>query len=621
MIPGAVIPGAVIPGAVIPGALPRRAAKPKWELSDHWPTVIILGGGALLAMAMCCGIGSWLLMPPAAKKAGPPPAALNKAAPDTPISRTAQAGPRSWVPAHYLKAADKGAWKVTAEPIEVPTDLVSAVFIPDQARATVAFSGPASARAGVLQTVANPETSRYALAWTVYDLRQPLPIAKVTTYPEWPTGPSAPLPLAVMSQSGKEIAVAEPYPGEVRVWSDDGKEMCTIMPPEGTWAGNLRRVRFAGSSRLVIDGGEALVAFELPSGKELFRLPAAADKVAVVSRGGNWLAQVTPKAVHWFNAADGSPAGTIDFGEHWKLWIAGEVGMRTPGFALHPNGRSLAILASNAEQDLLVAHWDLARGEPIEQFIVPVAHHGYQIGLDAVWCGERKLLFNTGQVIDLDLKTWTCRYNVSNVGDSPEYRRWGLASLNAEQTAAAAKKLNIPPPAHGGAVVARTIPDERIAERLAAARQGALFHPGYRFAVEADQTVPPEVRQTVLGALADALATAGCDVDPKAPAKARIVEAATKRVPNMTFDGRKFHHVDVKVEFIGADGRAVLLHQFHGAQGAGRVDDAWVALAAELKAKLELPRLVLKDRAGKDLEPRSELLEPAIDGLFAPGEL
>ncbi len=169
--------------------------------------------------------------------------------------------------------------------------------------------------------------------------------------------------------------------------------------------------------------------------------------------------------------------------------------------------------------------------------------------------------------------------------------------------------------------MAGTIPDERIAKRLAAARAGALFHPGLRFAVDADESVPAEYRQTILAALADALAAGGCVVDPAAKNRARVVEAECDRTPNLTFDGRKFYRASARIKFLDASGRELLPYTGFDAQAAGRIADAWVALAEEFKAKIQLPRLVLKDTAGKDLEPWGETLEPGVDGVFAPGEV
>lgn len=602
----------------IPGEQPRRAAARSRDLSDYLPMIGVLGVSALLIFAMSCGLGLWFLLPPAPKKAGPPPAPLVKAAPDTPISREPLAGPLSWVPAHAIAAADKNAWKVTAEPTQPPAGLLSAFPLVHSARARVVFADAASARAGALQTADNPETSRWGLYLTIYDLRQTQPVAGFLTLPEWSTGPSSKLPLAGMSQSGKQVAVQrERLPAQVQVWSDDGKSVCTIDPPDM----QIRRLLFAGDSRLLVDGRAELIAYELPSGRELYRLPAAEDTGWVISRGGKWMANVTPESIVWHSTADGSPAGSIDLGEHWKLPIRGDVKLSTPGFALHPDGRSLAILAWNQEQDLLVAHWDLEKGAPIEQFVVPVAHHGYKISFNVVWCGPRRMLINSGQVIDLDLKTWICSYDLSTVTDSPDGRRWGFTSLKQEQLAALAQKLKVPHPSSELALVAGTIPDERIAKRLAEAQKGVFFHPGFRLAVEADESVPTEIRQTLLTGLADALAAGGYVVDPAAPARARIVEAEADRVPNLTFDGRKFYRASAKITFLDASGREMLPYRYPEAQAAGRVDDAWVALAEEIKAKVQLPRLVLKDAAGADLEPRAELLSPGVDGTFAPGEV
>ena len=69
---------------------------------------------------------------------------------------------------------------------------------------------------------------------------------------------------------------------------------------------------------------------------------------------------------------------------------------------------------------------------------------------------------NSGHVIDLDLKTWICTYDVSTVTDSPDGRRWGFASLKQEQVAA-----------HGGALLidsART-QGTRLVVRLPLQRQ------------------------------------------------------------------------------------------------------------------------------------------------------
>jgi hypothetical protein len=602
---------------------PAPATRPAFELSDHLPMIGILGGTGLLVVTMCCGFGLWFAFPPAKKQAAAPPKELVQDAPHTPISRKATTGPRSWIPTHPLPPANPATWKVTAEPTGAPPKgLLSCFPLVHDSSAAICFSSPAAARAGIVQTARNAELNRDDLIWTIYDLRQPLPIASVTTFTDWQLGGRSKLAMAGMSPSGKQIAIArDVVPCDVQVWSDDGKPVCTIPAKDREWYARYRRVLFAGESRLLLDTQGELIVVELPSGKELFRKKAAEDSFPVVSHGGQWLAQVTPQNVAWFSAADGSPAGSIDIVPQWKLRIEGELGRRDPAFALHPDGRSFALLATGENQDILVAQYDLATGAPIRQVVLPYDHLDPAFWTFGVWCGERKLLFTSGQVVDLDLKTWTCNFSSGYaIPGAPDTRVWQLAQLTAEQNAALAQKLQIPQPATEYALAAGTIPGEIIEQRQAAARQGTLLHPGLRFAVVADDSVPAEYQQTLLTALADTLAAAGFDVDPAAPLKARLTKATYTRVPNLTFDGRKFHHVSVEVEFFDGD-RKLPLWASADADGQGQIANAWVELAKQFPERVKLPRMVQKDMQDQDLVPWNDSLNKGIDGLFAPGEV
>jgi hypothetical protein len=582
----------------------------------------ILGGSALLIVTMCCGLGLWFAFPPE-KKPAAAAVPLNDAPPDTPITRAPQAGPLSWVPQHPLAAADNAAWKVTAEPTAPPPGLLSVVPLVHRSRAGIHFSAPSTARVGLLQPVLDPATSRDNLIWTIYDLRQPLPVASVKTFVDWQTNYNTDLPRAAMSQSGKLIVVAQAVNQRlIRVWSDDGQEICTIPSVNVDSAIENRRLLFAGDSRLAIDTGGQLIVYELPAGKELFRKPAPKDTYPLVSVGGKWLIQVTPKAVYFLSTDDGSEAGKIELGEHWKIRVEGELGLLSSGFALHPNGRSAAIIASNDQQDLLVAHFDLATGAFIEQVRLPWDQQSGSFWTFASWCGERKLLFTSGQVFDLDLKTYTSKYGASGLFDTPDGRFWRLVGFNDAQLAAVAQKLGIEKPPTERALAAVTLPDERVTKRLNEAQQTILLHPGMAIALSADESVPPEYRQTVLGGLADGLAELGFKIDPAAKIRAKITQANAERTPNLAMDGRKLHTAQALVQFFDVQGKLITYAVGYScsAQAVGPIDAAWLALGDELK-KIKLPRMYRALPDGRNAEDFSEDLTIGIDGHFGPGEV
>lgn len=620
--------------ARVPGGQPRpdSSSSSRFEISDHLPMIGILAGSALLIVTMCCGIGVWLIVPD-----GPQQAAddlpLVRAAPDTPISREPQPGYRSWVPEHPLAAADKGTWKVQAEPNDPPPGLLTVFPLPYDTGPGVVFSSGSAARAGVLQPVRSTENERnFDLVWSVFDLRQVSPVASVKTFPQWPVGASANLPRATMSQSGKLVAVFdEMSPFAAHVWSDDGSKVCSINPEETEGAKadpgpQNRKFLFLGDSLLAIDTRKQLIVYQLPSGKEVWRRPAPLDTHPLATCGGKWLAQASPKSLQFFAATDGSPAGTIELGDHWKLRIEGPPLGGNACLALHPSGRSIALLAFREKniQDVMIAHFDLATGAPLDQVVIPneTASAAGSFWTYANWRGDRMLQFTSGQVVDLNLRTFTCRYEAYGLSDSPDFRHWKIASFTDQQAAAVAQKLNLAKLPSSYALVAMKMPDERVTGPLEQARDNLLLHPGFRFTVESDESVPEEYRQTLLNGLADGLAIQGFGVDPRAQFRVIVCKAAVGRTPNLAFDGRKFFRAEATLEIADRAGNRVDgLTGSASAQADGKEAAAWVALAEELKTKFLLPRIYRGMPGGGNTDTFLPPLKPGIEGFFTPEEL
>ncbi len=273
---------------------------------------------------------------------------------------------------------------------------------------------------------------------------------------------------------------------------------------------------------------------------------------------------------------------------------------------------------------MLIAHFDLATGAPIEQVVIPneTASAAGGFWTYASWRGDRMLQFTSGQVVDLNLRTYTCKYEVYGLPDSPDGRLWKVASFTDEQLAIVTQKLNVPKPASSDALVAITMPDERVTGPLEKARSNILLHPGFRFTVEADDSVPEEYRQTVLNGLADGLAIQGFAVDPGAQFRVIVTKAAVGRTPNLTFDGRKFFKAEATLEIADRAGNRVdWLTRSYDVQADGQDAAAWVALAEELKTKYLPPRMYRALPDGQNAETYYTPLKPGIEGFFTPEEL
>src|SRR5262249_10491787 len=168
------------------------------------------------------------------------------------------------------------------------------------------------------------------------------------------------------------------------------------------------------------------------------------------------------------------------------------------GLAVRPDGRAAAALVFNPHGDLLVAVWDLATGQAKEAVGLPHAHTQSFFAGSAMWGGDRQLLLASGELVDLALHTWVCRYEFKGpfvwVGGSPDGRCWRVAEVPEAQVEAVVPKLGADPGEfrrHRLLLAAATLPHQEVQIPLAAARGGPLSHPGGPLPAGPPPPLPP----------------------------------------------------------------------------------------------------------------------------------
>lgn len=583
-----------------------RSRFPKWVLiAGSAGALLVLGGLVWLAIGLVGGGGGGTDQVAAAREPGP--------------------GPGSWVPPAPVPAADRANWKMTADPAApLATGLRStfALTPPDKlGPLAVLFPAPGTATAAALV----PAADRGAGAdWVRLDLKTGA-TARVATVPVTYTANGVRSFQAVLSPSGERLAAGvQNSPGDLVLWSAGG-ELPRIKAPV-TSGGDLDWLGFAGDDRLVTMAAGKATGWDVATGQPAYTLAAEFKGPLAVSPGGKWVGGFTgPRGFEWFAAADGRPAGLLPLPDGWfdKTRPVG-------GLAFRPDGKAVAGFAHNIMGDLLIAVWDPADGRPLESVVVPQPH--LQERLDpptATWAGDRRLVFASGFVVDLDLHTVLCRYQFQTAalvaGPSPDGRYWRVVADGDASGPTKAGKFG-----GGYHLVAATVPHAGVTDTLEVARQGFLWHPGVAVRAEVDAAVPKEQRGPLLDALAEGLAAKGYRVDPQARVRVKVnVKTETGKVlgEHVKQVGPNLAEYKVARGFIGelsyevtdaATGRKLMATPDPGkvyaadTGGSGR-EDVWRALR-EYARGLQFPRLFLRDAGGAFLRPTPVFLQ-GIDGV------
>jgi|GEM_PF-4620955 len=605
---------------------PSPASSPASKL----PLILILSGSGLLLVCVVLGGIVWALTRPdaagpgaAAAAGGPGAGAAANEPQDGGISSKFARHPKteaqSWLPAHPLAFADPTTWKVTAEPERPAVGKLHSEFrLQDLYHVTHHFSAPEVAQAATIRNVEDPEQPAgkgwLRLAWTRLDLKSGERLGELLTSSH--LGGEGWRYSAALSPNGKHLALAFPYlPGKLEIWSDDGEKEATIELADVTAEATPRRVHFLTDSRVLVDIAGNLIAYDLPDGSEAFRIPAGFVSRPVLSPGRKWLAGYAGDGIAWYSAADGTPAGKIALGEHWHVTTEPDWQERLDwGLAFHPSGKSVAVLAMGKNNyQTLVAHYDLASGRTLEQFVLPAIE--YEQLLAASWCGDRQLQLITGHIVDLDLKTFLgCQGDRTKLRhhfttQPPDGRCWRLVWHNLADKLE--PDLGLPEDVHV-ALVATTVPDAELVRRKAEAKTALLWGPDFTVAVDTDEVLKEDRRPKVLGALADTLAERGYQVDPSANFRMMVKEARALSLPNPQKPGTEAYVGELKLELVDRDGKTVARYRTLGVNGEGDYEDCWNALCEQIRKMEPLP-MVWRAPDGTLTDPTTERRPLGVD--------
>ncbi|MCA9175505.1 MAG: hypothetical protein KDB14_13565 [Planctomycetales bacterium] len=174
----------------------------------------------------------------------------------------------------------------------------------------------------------------------------------------------------------------------------------------------------------VVQVNDALYCWNLATNQLLYRTPrntASTLRIPAFSGGRRYLAVPDSKGFHLIESASGKHLGFVD---------AEMVG--TPGVAFHPDGKRIAVTASNTW-----AVYDLAAGQLPQSGVVSAHLHHTLVG----WITNDWFLTESGDVVDPNLGMVVWHYYSGNVG-----RTLGRGTLTAASTISGLKLTTLPMP-------------------------------------------------------------------------------------------------------------------------------------------------------------------------------
>lgn len=191
----------------------------------------------------------------------------------------------------------------------------------------------------------------------------------------------------------------------------------------------------------------------------------------------------------------GGGAGVIDLLDGRSLGFVTLGGSLSPAAAFHPDGRRLALAASN---QLLV--WDLVEGRATCETTL-AAHLGSNL---TGWVEPHAVLTDLGRLVRTDLEMTVWSYSLPSVAGA-EPTSQGVISSQRVSSSCTVASLAVP---HAAA--------EKAAQQLERGGQSMLLlRPGSKVALDAE-VIPGVDREPILAALREAVEGAGWQVVPKA---------------------------------------------------------------------------------------------------------
>lgn len=554
-------------------------------------------------------------------------------APPIALSREPQRGPNSFVPYAPPTGADTKLWKVTVDTAPPPPAGLQSFFGAPNRDAVVAFASPAAATAAVLDRRGD------GTQWLQYSLDKSEQLGKVDIPGSF--GGDRQAPVVALSPLGKQLALrGSGEGGEKRVvlFKTDGTEAASIdvdAPMEGiSW------LSFPSEERLLVLAGDRLRGFDVPSGREAFLIEGV-KALPSTSPGGKWVAALIGEGIGWYSTADGTVAGVSPLPEAWftqDQQVSPQpdlAGKRLARVAFSRAGRSAAIVVVNPHSDVHIAEVDLSTGQIRDAFVLQHRQtQEVQKLLDAAWVGERQLLFPSGMLVDLDLKTWLVRYEPGTwCGAGPDGRYWRvLAGRELGQS----DKLS----GHQAVLAAVTLPDPVAAEQLRDARGGGFaWHPGQAVRIEVAGNLPDREREATIEAFAAMLVQRGMQIRPDAQLGARLnigvrpglVTGKSRPALDTTDRAEEYKEGKagtLRISIVDEHGNPMLVvsapdekpDAVTSTYGGSSAEQLWRQLRAKIDT-LRLPRLYFRTDGGRRLS-LSQLeirrAQAGIDGLAKP---
>jgi hypothetical protein len=556
------------------------------------------------------------------------------------VAATFVGAPSSWVPHAPVGSANSAEWNVNPDPVKLATDLASVFPLSQTDPRALVFSGPESAQAGILYGVGG----KPGLTWDRYDLRTAGKPQRVQlSFPAKLPVVGYSFPTA-LSPSGERLALGGvDNSATVTVYSAKGMPIGRAVEAGSeavvTW------VQFATEDRVLALRGGDLICYDLSTGQQVYSVAGPFTGSAVLSPGRQWVVGFTGKSFQWISVADGSRAGSVELPAEYTETISNMVPYYTtlPRLTFRPDGERAVGVGFNKGWDLLIAIWDIRDGQLAESFVLPRANT-QQFYLPPVeWCGERQLIFSSGQVVDIDLHSLICSYGGSSPrsGPSPDGRRWYFRQADKEMRNTLEAKLGLTVPesrerSDANVLCAFTAPHLAGTADLDKARDGGfIWHPGVALRVTIDGRVPKNHRDPLLKAVTGTVTRHGCRIDPSANYHLKLTAGVTRGKMSGD-DVIRLNPLAAKMQPKVEEGYlATFVWELTDSQGRqllnlgkpftiqiGAPTDlsrefAWLGVRAFIELS-ELPSWYLRDKDGNRLRLTHPVFGPGIDGFLEP---
>ena len=223
---------------------------------------------------------------------------------------------------------------------------------------------------------------------------------------------------------------------------------------------------FVGPSML-LTFGRNVAMWDCETAAALYSFPLPRNSAYTLSPGGNQLALVSGQSIYFVDVKDGKMIGSL------------EAEQSVDFLAMSQNGQFLAGLARSGE----IRIWDLTSQEVVRQLSVTEG-----VGTSIQWCGDKYLLVNRSDLMDVELRAMVWEYTSSggSILNGHDGRFWYVGKSKVTPIKLPHKNLD--------AKTAKYDPDELL-----------LLKPGAEVSIKLDTTFAPseerEIREKLTSTL------------------------------------------------------------------------------------------------------------------------